>query len=128
MDDSLPILNKSRNNKANCFLYLLTSCTTISGLLFGYDTGIISGAMLSLRTYFSLSSLWIELVVSGTIGMAALSCLTAGALADYFGRVRTILLSCAIFTIGAFIMAFSQSKEILLLGRITVGAAIGELN
>lgn len=125
MDDSLPILNKSRNNKANCFLYLLTSCATISGLLFGYDTGIISGAMLSLRTYFSLSSLWIELVVSGTIGMAALSSLTAGALADYLGRVRTILLSCAIFTIGAFIMAFSQSKEILLLGRITVGAAIG---
>ena len=53
------------------FVYLLTFFSAIGGFLFGYDTGVISGAMILLRDQFRLNSVWQEMVVSVTIGAAA---------------------------------------------------------
>ncbi len=49
------------------FVYILTFFSAIGGFLFGYDTGVISGAMISLRERFMLNSVWQEMVVSVTI-------------------------------------------------------------
>jgi hypothetical protein len=53
---------------SNWFIYQLTALTAISGFLFGYDTGIISGAIIYIKDEMSLSTLWQEVVVSITIG------------------------------------------------------------
>src|SRR5699024_5049192 len=74
---------------------------------------------------FSLEQLWQELIVSATILAAWIFSLTAGYLTNAFGRKWVVILASAIFTIGGFMMALANTKELLLAGRFTVGIAIG---
>ena len=108
------------------YVVFLTCFATIGGLLFGYDTGIVSGAMLLLGDYFSLSTVWKEIIVSGTIGMAALFAIMAGPFTDYFGRKKVIMAASFVFTVGAVVMAVANTKDILLVGRFIVGIGIGK--
>jgi len=97
------------------------------GFLFGYDTGVVSGAMLLIEDDPEIqpNTLWKELIVSATVGAAWLFALIGGPSNEYFGRKPTILMASVIFTAGAVVMAISNSKEILLVGRLIVGAGIG---
>ena len=108
------------------FVYFLSCFATLGGLLFGYDTGIVSGAMLLIKPFFDLNTIWTEIIVSGTIGAAALFSLVAGFTTDYFGRKKTIMAASIVFTAGAILMGAAPTKEILLVGRIVVGMGIGE--
>ena len=107
------------------FIYVLTFFATIGGFLFGYDTGVVSGALLLIKEEFSLSSLWQELFVSTTIGAAAIFALISGPLNENLGRRLVIVIASVVFTIGAAIMAFAYNKWMLLAGRAVVGAGIG---
>ena len=107
------------------YVYYLTGFATIGGLLFGYDTGIISGSMLLIGDNWKLSSIWKEGIVGATIGAAAVFALIAGFLTDWLGRKKVVMLASVIFTIGAVVMGASPDKEILLVGRVIVGAGIG---
>lgn len=109
----------------SAFIYLVTILSAIGGFLFGYDTGIVSGAMVFIRDKFELSDLWQEFIVSATILAAWLFSLIAGYLSNNFGRKCVILLASFVFTIGGFMMALAHNKELLLAGRFIVGAAIG---
>lgn len=106
------------------YVIVLTMFATIGGLLFGYDTGIISGSMLLIRDDFQLSEIWQSAIVSSTIGAAAVFSLIAGVLVDKIGRKKVIMMASFIFTAGAILMAVSpvDKKEILLIGRLIVGA------
>lgn len=110
------------------YVIVLTMFATIGGLLFGYDTGIISGSMLLIRDDFQLSEIWQSAIVSSTIGAAAVFSLIAGVLVDKIGRKKVIMMASFIFTAGAILMAVSpvDKKEILLIGRLIVGAGIGK--
>ncbi|XP_041349826.1 proton myo-inositol cotransporter-like [Gigantopelta aegis] len=107
------------------FIYILTFFAALGGFLFGYDTGVISGAMILIRNTFSLSSVWQELVVGVTIGAAAVFALIGGFLNDRLGRRAVIMIASLIFTIGSISMAVAKDKFALLSGRIVVGAGIG---
>lgn len=107
------------------FVYTLTIISAIGGLLFGYDTGVISGALLKIKDQFHLSASQQEVVVSSTVGVAIVGAALAGYCADRFGRKPTILLSSAVFTAGAVLMGASTSYELLVVGRCVVGLAIG---
>lgn len=107
------------------YIYYLTCFATIGGLLFGYDTGIISGSMLLIGDNWKLSTIWKELIVSATVGAAALFALIAGYLTDCLGRKKVVMFASVIFTGGAVLMAVSPGKEVLLAGRLVVGAGIG---
>ena len=106
-------------------LRLLTFLSAIGGFLFGYDTGVISGAMLLIREELSLSTRWQELIVSATVLSACLSSLVAGWLADTRGRRATILLASLLFLAGSLVMAGSGGAGTLLVGRLVVGAGVG---
>ena len=94
--------------------------------MFGYDTGIISGALLLLKRHFGLSSVWQEVVVSVTILSAWLFSLMAMFLVERFGRKPCILLCSVWFTTGSVLMAVAQKNVwFIVLGRLIVGAAIG---
>ena len=116
--------DKDRGNRT--FMYVLACFATIGGLLFGYDTGIVSGSMLLIKPYFDLSTVWHEIIVSGTIGAAAVFALLAGFVCDFLGRKKTIMIASFIFAAGAVVMAVAPSKEVLLGGRIVVGVGIGQ--
>ncbi|KAL5013672.1 hypothetical protein ScPMuIL_007942 [Solemya velum] len=117
--------SQESKTKISGYIYLLTCFATVGGLLFGYDTGIVSGSLLLIGDEWSLSTIWREAIVSATIGAAAISALVAGYLADKFGRKKVIMAASLIFTAGAVVMGSSANKEMLLVGRLIVGIGIG---
>lgn len=108
------------------FVYMLAFFSALGGFLFGYDTGVVSGAMLPLKKEMNLNNLWQELLVSSTVGAAAVSSLSGGYLNGRLGRRICILIASFIFSIGGVILGLAPNKEVLLVGRVTVGLGIGE--
>lgn len=114
-----------KDSTSRAYLYLLTAIAAIGGFLFGYDTGVISGAMILLKEQFGLSNTWQEVIVSVTVGFAAVFALIGSPLNNCLGRKGVILISSLIFTTGSVLLGFSNTKTMLLIGRAVVGAAIG---
>lgn len=110
---------------AGGFVYVAAAFAGLGGLLFGYDTGVISGAELFLRKDFTLSSFALEVIVSGVLVGAAIGALGGGRLADLYGRRRLLIATAVIFAIGAIICAAAPSTTVLIIGRIIVGLGIG---
>lgn len=104
---------------------LVAVFSAIGGFLFGYDTGIVSGAMVYIKTDLQLNDEWQELVISITILGAWIFSLVAANLATIYGRKKVIYAASLIFTIGSLEMAASWDRWSLLIGRFVVGAAIG---
>jgi len=109
----------------SAFLYLLTFLCAIGGFLFGYDTGIISGALLLVSHYFLLNYVWEEAVVSATMATAAVFSVLSGFSNDWFGRKPTMLVSSLVFTVGALLLATAQERYVLIIGRLIIGIGIG---
>jgi sugar porter (SP) family MFS transporter len=100
--------------------------TALGGLLFGYDTGVVSGALLFLRHQFGgLSNIQQELVTSLLLVGAMAGALLAGRLADRIGRRPTILITATVFVVGVLLAAFTPSYPVLLIARVVIGLAVG---
>jgi sugar porter (SP) family MFS transporter len=107
-------------------LVISAGITALGGLLFGYDTGVVSGALLFLQTSFGkLSSFDKELVTSLLLVGAAVGALGAGRLADGIGRRPTILLTAAVFVAGVIGAALSPAFWLLIAMRFVIGLAVG---
>ena len=117
--------NEDETKTCKFYIVFLSCFATIGGLLFGYDTGIVSGAMLLIGDYFNLSTIWKEAIVSATVGAAAVFAIVAGALTDLLGRKVVIMMASFVFTGGAVVMAAAPNKIVLLVGRLIVGMGIG---
>jgi SP family galactose:H+ symporter-like MFS transporter len=111
--------------KSSAFVILAAIFAAVGGLLFGYDTAAISGAVIFIKEQFSLSTFPEELVVSMVLVGAAAAALVGGHLSDRLGRRMTLILTSIIFVAGALICAFAGSFTILLVGRTIVGVGIG---
>ncbi|KAI2634389.1 general substrate transporter [Hypomontagnella submonticulosa] len=110
------------------FIWLLTLSAGISGLLFGYDTGVISATLVSIGTSLSgrvLDSLDKSAITSCTALFALVASPLSSILADYFGRKPVILLSDLLFVFGTVAQALSYTVPEMVLGRSMVGAAVG---
>lgn len=108
------------------FVYVLAAFSALGGFLFGYDTGVISGAMLLLKRELDLSAIWQEVLISSTVAAAALSALLGGFLNGLFGRRVCILLASFFFTVGGIVLSTAPGKEVLLTGRLIVGVGLGK--
>jgi MFS family permease len=119
----------SSTGSENGFVMKLSVIASMSGLLFGYDTGVVSGSIIFCRGYMDLSDLQVEVVVASTILSAAISAAFGHHLLDKKGRKGTLVISSTIFIIGSILMAcaFGPNKgyPALVAGRIVVGVAIG---
>lgn len=110
---------------SRAFVYIAAIFAALGGLLFGYDTGVISGAELFLKNDFTLSTFDLEVIVSGVLAGAAVGALLGGRLADLFGRRKLLIVTAIIFGVGAIVCAAATSPAILVIGRIIVGLGIG---
>src|SRR5260221_96583 len=106
------------------FVILAAVFAAVGGLLFGYDTAAISGAVIFIKQQFSLSTFPEELVVGMVLVGAALAALGGGRLSDRLGRRTTLILTSLIFILGALICAFADSLQTLLVGRTIAGLGI----
>jgi SP family galactose:H+ symporter-like MFS transporter len=104
---------------------LTTLLASVAGLLFGYDTGVISGAMLFLRRVYALDAFWQGLVVSMVPIGAALGAACAAGLSGRFDRRPLLLLAAVLFLGGSLASAFAPGAPSLLAARLAVGVAIG---
>src|SRR5215470_4410286 len=107
------------------FVLVAAVFAALGGLLFGYDTGVISGALIFIKSQFYLSVFHQELVVSVVLIGAAVGALSGGRLADAFGRRFMLLVTALIFVVGAIICATAPSLGVLVGGRLIVGLGIG---
>ncbi|KZT36909.1 sugar transporter [Sistotremastrum suecicum HHB10207 ss-3] len=112
------------------FVWLLAFACSISGLLFGYDTGVISGALVTIGDDLGapgsqLSSLQKELITSATTLGALVGSLISGILSDYSGRKPVISLADLIFIIGAIAQSLSHTVRAMIAGRFLIGLGVG---
>jgi len=107
------------------FVRVAATITATGGLLFGYDTGVISGALLFIRGDFTLSTFMEGVVVSFLLVGAVTGALTGGPLSDRFGRRPITLLAALIFAVGAIAAALAPTVGILVLARFILGLGVG---
>lgn len=112
-------------SEVNWFVYIAVGVAAIGGLLFGYDTGVISGAILFVKAQFLLSSAMEEIVVSAVLVGAVCGAAIGGILTDRFGRRGLIILAGMIFTASAIATALAPTVTWLIVDRVASGLAIG---
>ncbi len=97
----------------------------LGGLLFGYDTGVISGALLFIPNTFKLTPFVKGAVVAGLLLGAMIGAALAGRLSDRLGRRKLIIAAAVVFTGGALLAAFAPSVAVLIAARFIIGLAVG---
>ncbi|KAJ3457825.1 hypothetical protein MRS44_014966 [Fusarium solani] len=110
------------------FLNLCVVVTAIGGMLFGYDTGVISGVLVVLGTDLNgrLLDHWEKELITALCAAGALfGAIIAGVTADKYGRKPAIWFSSVLFTVGALVQATSYSLTQMCVGRILVGLGVG---
>jgi len=105
--------------------YLVAAIASLGGLLFGYDTGVISGALPFIKQDFALDPTMQGVATAAVLVGATLGAAAAGVLSDKLGRKRVILAVALLFVLGALGSALAPTLTTLLAARTVVGVAIG---
>ena len=107
------------------FIYVIAAIAATGGLLFGFDTGVISGAIPFFQKDFGIDDSMIEIVTSAGLIGAILGALFCGKITDRLGRKKIILAAAVIFTIGALWSGVAPDVYNLIIARLFLGVAIG---
>lgn len=111
--------------EGNRYAYIVSAVAALGGLLFGYDTGVISGALLYLQPAFKLNSTTSEIAVSVVLIGAIIGAAAGGKMADALGRKKSLIILGIIFACGALLTAISPNLGFFIAFRIIVGFGIG---
>jgi len=106
-------------------LGVAAAVSAIAAVLYGYDTGIISGALLQIEDDFNVGSTWKQLIAASILLGAIIGALACSRVSEARGRRGTILFIAVIFVIGAVACAVAPDKWTLSLSRILLGFAVG---
>ncbi|WTA10707.1 sugar porter family MFS transporter [Streptomyces phaeochromogenes] len=106
-------------------LRLITVIATFGGLLFGYDTGVINGALPYMTDDLGLTPFTEGMVTSSLLLGAALGAVTGGRLSDARGRRRTILVLAVVFFVGALGCTLAPNTAVMVVARFVLGLAVG---
>lgn len=108
-------------------LQVIVLVSTFGGLLFGYDTGVINGALgsMSAPDQFNLNAFWQGLVVAILQLGATVGALGIGHVTDIYGRRKTLIFLSVLFFIASMCCVLSPNVEAMLIGRFALGIAVG---
>jgi len=123
--DRLGAPDASQSGGSLGYVYLLASVAALGGLLFGYDTAVIAGAIDFLEVHFSLSDWSKGWAVSNVLVGCMIGAAIAGTLSDRFGRKRVLLLSAVLFAVSAIGSALPRSLTEFVVARMLGGFGVG---
>ena len=115
----------NKNMKKYFYLYICALIAALGGLLSGYDTGVISGAMIYVQKSFNINSYMLGLLVSSVSIGAIFGALINGLIVDKFGRKKVMILTAFIFILGSIFCYYSKDITQLILSRFFTGFAVG---
>lgn len=120
--------NLDANGESQKFNKYACACSIVASMIsiiFGYDTGVMSGAMIFIKEELKIDDVEVE-VLAGILNICALvGSLFAGRTSDYIGRRYTIVLASVIFMVGAVLMGYGPDYAVLLGGRCISGIGVG---
>ncbi len=112
-------------NSGTAYALLIAIAAAVGGLLFGYDTAVISGGVLFVRNQFHLTPFQTEVAVSAVLAGAALGAGAAGYFADRFGRKPVLVVDAIIFGVFAVVTGISNGLAMFVAARFLVGFGVG---
>ncbi|MEU7482870.1 sugar porter family MFS transporter [Streptomyces sp. NPDC042319] len=121
-EDQAPAVTAGR---AKRFIVGIAAIAAIGGALFGYDTGVVSGALPFMEEHFGLTSLGEGIITSALLIGAAFGSLAGGRMSDRLGRRNSLLWSGAVFIVGAIAVALAPSVPFMVVARFVLGLAVG---
>jgi sugar porter (SP) family MFS transporter len=111
--------------QSKSIVVVIAAIASTGGLLFGFDTGVISGALPFLKQSWNLTTSQQEWITTAALIGAVLGALFSGRLTDIFGRKKVILVTAVIFAVGSLLTGAATSPAFLAIARIILGVAIG---
>lgn len=111
--------------KRSLYVLFLMFFGGLGGILYGYDIGVISGALVFMKPQIHLTDNQISFLVAAVLGGGAFATLIAGFIANQIGRKATIFIASVIFLVGLVIIVDAHSYTSALVGRLIQGAGIG---
>ncbi|MDA2919897.1 MFS transporter [Desulfobacterota bacterium AH_259_B03_O07] len=117
--------NTNAHQKNPHLLYIAAGFASLGGFLFGYDSSVISGAILFIKKQFSLSSSMEEVIISSLFLSAMVGAPVGGVLADKVGRRKVLILTGVLFALGSFGAALSPTVTFLIISRFVMGVSLG---
>ena len=118
-------MSRAKSSAGSRWIWLVGAVISVAGILFGYDQGVISGALRGIEKDFEVGTTAIEIITSWVTLGALVGALVAGELADRLGRQPTLLIAGGLFTAGAVVEAVAPGTAVLVVGRLVVGFAVG---
>lgn len=115
----------TKSSKLTPFTLFVSIIASLGGILFGYNTSVISGALLFISKDFLLSNFDQALIVSILLIGALIGAFVGGYFADIIGRKKTMLFSIILFVIGTVIMIVSNRLSEFMVGRFVLGLGVG---
>ncbi|KIZ18849.1 sugar porter family MFS transporter [Streptomyces natalensis] len=107
------------------FLVGIAAIAALGGALFGYDTGVVSGALPFMERHFGLGSLGEGVITSALLIGAAFGSLAGGRMSDALGRRTSLLWAGAVFIGGALAVALAPTVPFMAVARFVLGLAVG---
>jgi MFS transporter, SP family, arabinose:H+ symporter len=107
------------------YVILVSVVAALGGLLFGFDTAVISGTLNFIQPYFGLSEAGLGWTVSSLLFGCMAGVMLAGKAGDHFGRKKVLMLAAVLFFMSAIGSATAHSLMVFIMARITGGLAVG---
>jgi SP family arabinose:H+ symporter-like MFS transporter len=114
-------MESSRKN----YVLLISSIAALGGLLFGFDTAVISGTTPFIKPYFGLDDIWLGWTVSSLLFGCIIGVISAGKPSDIFGRKKTLMAAAFLFVVSAAGSALASNLVVFILYRILGGLGVG---
>lgn len=115
----------AQSNRQQWWVLAVAVLVGIGGVLYGYDIGVISGALLFMHQAIPMTDAQTSVIVGAVLGGGLLGTLLAGPLADHYGRRAMIAMSSLVFIVGVFCILSADTFATLLLARVLLGIGIG---
>ncbi|KAK1402638.1 Polyol transporter 5 [Heracleum sosnowskyi] len=122
---SSPLFDSEKKPKSNKYAFACAILASMTSILLGYDTGVLSGAAIYIKKDLHFSDVQIEIIVGIINIFSLLGSFLAGRTSDWIGRRYTMVLAGGIFFTGAFLMGCATDFTFLIVGRFVAGIGVG---